>query len=190
MPVSRLPIKIGSDKSLGPNQSIYPVIHGLSIPINLKLLAFTLGAAATGFGVDATTLVKDWATRFAATFDEYCMTGLSFEVRTVNVSGIGQGLIYIYLDEKDSGVPTAAAAQASPRLDISINNAAMPIRHNLQWLARDVTDLGWTSTSSPTNPVYVKVFMSNTETGTANDTAVQLLITGSLNVDFRGYKNV
>jgi len=189
LPISSLPIKIGSDTSLNPNQSIYPVIHGLSIPISLKFFSFTAGAAANVFAIDATALINAWSTRFANTFDEYCMTGFKFEVRLINTSGIGDGIVYFYLDEKDSGSPTASAAQASPRLDVTLNNAALPTRHQISWLARDLLDLGWTSTSNSTTPVWLKTFASPADTGTNNDTAFTTYITGALNVDFRGFKN-
>lgn len=134
-------------------------------------------------------LVNQWATRFGATFDEYCITGLTFEIRTVNTGGNGKGLLVLFLDEKDSTAPTANDANSSARLEIELNNSYAPIRHRIDWIAKDISDLTWTSTSTSVTPVFLKAFASNVATFTANDTGADTIITGSLNVDFRGFKN-
>lgn len=188
IPMSKLPFLIGSDHNLSAHDSVYPVIHGLSIPLNANVVTITAGAVGAVLNVNF-SLVDAWATRFAATFDEYCITGASFEVRAVPTAGNGTGLVYAYLDEKDSAAPTASPASGSPRLDIAFNNYYAPVTHQIDWLAKDLTDLSWTSTSTSFTPVYLKVFGSSAATFLDAAAAGQVYITGALNVDFRGFKN-
>lgn len=138
--MSKLPFLIGSDKNLSVHDSVYPVIHGLSIPLAANVAVVTAGAVASVININF-SLVDAWATRFAATFDEYCITGASLEVRAVPTAGNGTGLVYVYLDEKDSAAPTAGPASGSPRLDVALNNYYAPVTHKIDWLARDLTDL-------------------------------------------------
>ena len=189
LPVSRLPFRLGSDTSLGAGRSIYPVIHGLSIPITQIIRTSAAGVYSTSDSMNAQVICSDWANRFQATFDEYCMTGFSLELRVVPVSGGSKGLILAYLDERDSAVPSAAAAASSPRIDMLGHASAMPILHRLDWMARDISDLVWTSTATATNPVYLKLYANPSNTGTATDGIFDVYITGTMNVDFRGFKN-
>jgi len=189
LPVSRLPFRLGSDTSLGAGKSIYPVIHGLSVPITQIIRTSAAGVFSTSDAINAQVLCSDWANRWQAVFDEYCMTGFSFEIRVVPVSGGSKGLVLVYLDERDSAAPSAAAAASSPRLDILPHASAMPILHRLDWIARDISDLTWTSTATATNPVYLKLYANPSNTGTASDGIIDIYITGTMNLDFRGFKN-
>ena len=187
VPRSCLPFLVGSDKNLSAGLSVYPVIHGLSVPIKPFKFQMTAGAVAQQLAI-STTMLQDFATRLGATFDEYCITGASFEVRYMSTGGNQQGLVYAYLDEKDSTTPTAANAQNSPRLDITCANEALPIRHRIDWLPADYVDLDWTSTASLTTPCYVKVFASVADTLTSSDLAGFIYFTGALTIDVRGWK--
>ena len=187
IPIARLPLTIGSDKDLFSNQSVYPTIHGLAVPIVPFRFSSAAGALASQQAI-TTTILQDFSTRLGATFDEYCITGAVLEVRAIMRSGTAQGIVIIYLDEKDSTTPTAAAANAAPHIELSVNNEALPMRHRIEWLARDLVDLEWTSTSSLTTPCYVKGFTSQTVGFTAPDTVVDVIFTGALNLDVRGWK--
>lgn len=189
LPISKLPFRLGSDTSLGARNSIYPVIHGLSVPITQVIRTSTAGVFGSSDSMNAQVLCSDWANRWQKVFDEYCMTGFSLEIRAVPVSGGSKGLVLVYLDERDSAAPTAAAAASSPRLDILPHASAMPILHRLDWVARDVTDLAWSSTSSATNPVYLKIYATPANTGTASDGVIDIYVTGTMNLDFRGFQN-
>lgn len=187
IPISNLPFIVGSDKDLPAGLSVYPILHGLSVPIAPFRFNLVAGAMASQLAISI-AMLKDFNLRLGACFDEYCITGASFEVRFVNTSGSPQGLVYVFLDEKDSATPTASNAQNSPRIDILTSNEALPIRHRIDWKPADYVDLNWTSTSALTSPVYVKGFASNTETLTAGDTVGYLYFTGALSVDVRGWK--
>jgi len=189
LPISKLPFRLGSDTSLGARNSIYPVIHGLSIPITQVIRTSAAGVFGSSDSMNAQVLCSDWANRFQKVFDEYCMTGFALEIRAVPVSGGSKGLVLVYLDERDAAAPSAAVAASSPRLDILPHASAMPILHRLDWVARDLADLSWTSTGTATNPVYLKIYADPSNTGTATDGVIDIYITGTMNVDFRGYKN-
>jgi len=135
-------------------------------------------------------MIKAWSTKFAAVFDEYCITGAHFEIRSNQVSGIGKGMLLVGLDEKDATTPTATSAAASAHIDVNVNNAYDPIRHMIDWVPTDYLDLQWSSvTSSSVTPVYIKVYGDNTTTFLNSDTAGDLYITGALSIDFRGFLN-
>lgn len=190
LPIAKLPIKVGSDQNLSANQSIYPVIHGLSVPIALQQIATATGALATGIGLSPSAVLPSFTSRLAAVFDEYCVTGALLEVRVVHKAGPAQGLVYVYMDEKDFGTPTSVEANASARIECLVNNSAMPVTHHIQWKASDVADLNWRSTSTEHtySPVMIKVFSSNADTGTAATTDYVVYITGCLNLDVRGWR--
>lgn len=188
IPMSKLPFLIGSDTNLSAHDSVYPVVHGMSIPIAALVGTVASGAIANSIAVSF-ALIDSWSSRYGNTFDEYCITGASFEVRAVTTAGNGTGLIYAYLDEKDSALPTSAPAAGSPRLDISFNNYFAPVTHQIDWMAKDLADLSWTSTATPITPVYLKIFGNAANTFLDAAAAGQVYVTGALNVDFRGFKN-
>lgn len=187
IPIANIPFVVGSDKDLPAGLSVYPTIHGLSVPIKPFSFFVNGGSVAQLMGVSI-TMLQDFATRLGATFDEYCITGMSLEVRYVTTSGGQQGLVYVYLDEKDATTPTAANAQNSPRIDLMCATEALPIRHRIEWVPADLVDLDWTSTSNLTSPCYVKCFASPSATLTAPDLQGYVYFTGSLSIDVRGWK--
>lgn len=190
LPLARLPLKIGSDTSLKAGQSVYPTIRGLSVPL---LLQVSTSVAATTFSMVqqiSAASIRDFATRLGACFDEYCITGALFEIQVINLGGSGVGKVYAYLDEKDTTAATASAAIGSPHLDISVNTATLPIRHTIEWLARDLTDLAWTSSSvTSVVPVSLKAFASVADSGLDATTVFRVEVTGALNIDVRGWKS-
>ena len=147
LPIAKLPIKIGSDESLKASQSIYPTIHGLSVPIPLQQFSTITGTLSGVLHINPNSLITSFPTRLGAVFDEYCITGALLEIRVVHRAGPAQGLVYVYMDEKDFGAPTASEANCVPRLEALIHNAAMPVLHHISWKASDVADLEWRSVS-------------------------------------------
>lgn len=140
--------------------------------------------------INPIALISGFAIRLAAVFDEYCITGALFEIRIVHRAGPAQGLIYVYMDEKDFGAPSAPEANGVPRIEALVHNAAMPVLHHIYWKASDVADLEWRSTSSAANysPAALKLFASNADTGTSATTDCVVYVTGALNLDVRGWR--
>jgi len=156
----------------------------------LQQTATATGALATGIGINPAAIVSSFTSRLAACFDEYCVTGALFEIRVVHKAGPAQGLVYVYMDEKDFGAPSVGEANCVPRLEALVNNAAMPVLHHIAWKASDVADLEWrsTSTAASYSPVMLKIFASNVDTGTAATTDFVVYVTGALNIDVRGWR--
>lgn len=191
LPIPKLPLRIGSDTSLGVGRSIYPVLNGLSIPIGPTQSSMTSGAMASVISINP-SIVNQWSTRYAATFDEYCIVGLSFEIRSFVTPGSADQAGYgaFFLDEKDSAAPTASNMFASPRIEVMNPSVYAPVPHYIEWKASDVADLNWLSTSITANtPVYLKGFGSTADTFTTTGTNINYVITGTLAVSFRGWKN-
>lgn len=135
-------------------------------------------------------LISGFALRLAAVFDEYCITGALLEIRVVHRAGPAQGLVYVYMDEKDYGAPSATEANCVARLETLIHNAALPVTHHISWKASDVADLDWRSTSFAAHfaPAALKLFASNADTGTSATTDCVVYVTGALNLDVRGWR--
>lgn len=135
-------------------------------------------------------LITGFASRLAAVFDEYCITGALFEIRVVHRAGPAQGLVYVYMDEKDFGAPSASEANCVPRLEALIHNAAMPVLHHVSWKASDVADLEWRSTTTAATyaPAALKLFATSADTGTSATTDCVVYVTGALNIDVRGWR--
>ncbi len=186
MPIGRLPIKIGSDKDLAPNQSVYPPMVQLDAACSFAGFNITTGACASVKGVDL-TWIPNFSTRFGALFDEYCVVGADLEL-SVNEVTNPQGVLMALFDEKGGAAPTSAVVNAA-RVDIRLDNNMAMIRHRMQWKARDYLDLQWTDIGTTTTPVYLKLWADPTTTGTSATTGGIVHVTGSIAFCFRGYKN-
>jgi hypothetical protein len=185
LPLGRLPVVLGSDKELSPNRTVYPVLRSLSAPIIPFQTVVTAGAVAQVLTINPQSLIKNFASRFGALFDEYCTVGLDLEFRVVTV-GVPQGSVKVILDEKNAAAPTNAVLD-QPSLDMVLTTTESPSRYHLKWKAQDYNDLVWTSTTVTFTPCYVKLFASNADTLTGATTTANIAVTGSLAMDFRGY---
>lgn len=188
LPVGRLPIKIGSNTSLSPDRSIYPNVV-LSIPLVPFQTTMAAGALNSVLAISYTTVVENWASRFASLFDEYCIVGMSIDVDWTATSATETGKVLVGLDEADATAPTFALMASSPHLDISVNNAFAPLRHCIKWKARDYKDLQFTSTATVVTPVYVKAYSDVANCFTTSAVTGNLNYTGEICVQFRGYAN-
>ncbi len=186
LPIGRLPIKIGSDKDLSATQAIYPPMVKLDVPTAVQNYSIASGALAVSKPLDL-TYIPNFATRFGALFDEYCVVGAELEISVAAVVN-GQGCLMASLDEKTPSVPTGAVINA-PRVDIRIDPFNQPVRHKLQWIAKDYLDLQWTDIGTTSTPVYLKLWADPTTTGTLNTSVGVVSVTGTLAFCFRGYKN-
>jgi hypothetical protein len=184
-PAGRLPITLGSDRALSAVQSVYPRVR-LDVPIIIQKLGIAAGATTTSTVIDK-TMIQDWATRFQTLFDEYCLVGADIEIRLSNFVS-AQGVILFYLEEKSSAAATLASAMASPHLDVLVSATESPSRYRIKWVAQDLTDLAWSDTSTTVTPVYLKQFASNAGTGTGAATTFDVIISGTLAFEFRGYR--
>jgi hypothetical protein len=157
----------------------------LDIPMVAVQTSIVAGNMATSYPMNL-TLIKDFATRFGALFDEYAIVGADFEVRMSNVVN-PQGIAYGLIDEKTSAVPNASAANSS-RLDMAVNNYDTSNHYHIQWKARDYLDLEWQDIGTTYTPAWLKFYASTAETGTNASTTANILITGTFAYCFRGYK--
>jgi hypothetical protein len=185
IPVPRLPFLIGSSRSLGAKQSVYPNVS-LSIPIIPQFLGIVAGGLTTSLAlVLGGTIIENW-TGFDGLFGECCLIGVKLELRVTGVT-TPSGLVIAYFDEKSAAAPTAALALAAPHVDILVSNTESPSTHMISWMPQDYLDLEWSATSAPSTPVWFKAFAAAASTGTAAGTAGQVIVTGALQVAFRGY---
>ena len=157
------------------------------MPIQLFQYNVVAGALAQNYPV-GTNLILNFASRFGALFDEFCIVGAEFEVKAYSIAN-PSGFLCCSLDEKTASAPTAAVLNG-PRLDIPLDNYAAPIKHQVSWVAKDYSDLQWVDIgSTSSNPVNLKLFCSVADTLTSGSTTAIVNVAGTLAFCFRGYKN-
>lgn len=184
MPISRLPVTLGSDRKLSAGLTVYPRVN-LDVPVIFTRTAVAAGATTSVYNIDISK-VDSFATRFASLFDEYCIVGAKLEIRLNNIV-VPQGFVCAYVDEKSSAVATLSAAQSAGRLDMVVG-VESPSRYDISWVPGDFTDLSYSDTGTTTTPAYIKFFASNAGTGTNAATTFDIMITGTFAFTFRGYK--
>ena len=180
----RIPRLLGAAEVLGNSLSVYPTVN-LDIAIKPQQFSIAAGAVTGAIGFDPATIVNGYNTRFQA-FREWVVLGANLEIRLNNVANT-QGYILAYLDEKSSAAPTAAEATQRPRLDMTCGPLFERKPYRLQWTPRDLTDESYTPFGTSFSPCYLKVFASNADTFTGATTTGQIIVTGSLALQFRGY---
>lgn len=185
LPIGRLPITLGADRTLSANRTIYPSMVKLDVPIVALAPLIVTGQSSAVYPLD-TNLIRAWATRFGALFDEYAIVGFSGEVRLSNVVNPA-GVLFCLIDEK-SASPLGPAAANSARLDIAVNNYDTSNHYRINWVARDYLDLEWQDIANNYIPAWLKFYASPSETGTTASTTASILITGTLALCFRGYR--
>lgn len=183
-PRPRLPLRLGADSSLPQALSVYPQVN-LDVPIIQQNLAIVAGVCASSVALD-TTVIQDWATRFAAVFREYAIVGARLELRMNNVA-VTSGMAAAFLDEQSAAAPTPSNALNRPRLDMIVGPLFVPRAYRLDWTPRDILDLDYVAVGTNFTPVWLKVITDNGNFGTQNTTTGSIIVTGSLALSFRGY---
>jgi hypothetical protein len=184
IPIPRLPFLIGSDTRLPSRLSVYPT-WDVSLPLGLSKVSLVAGACATAINIDE-TLIPSFNTRFASTFRECAIVGARIELRLANVVN-GTGLIFAFLNEKQSASPVSSEAQDAPHLDMLVSATESPSKYNLDWKARDLLDIGWSPIASVATPVTLKLYASVATTLTGSTTTADILISGAMQIAFRGW---
>jgi hypothetical protein len=172
---------------LNPNTTVYPKMIKLDFPLIPISSATAAGAYSIVINIiAAASMIANYA-NLAAVFDEVCIVGARFELR-LDVTANPAGSVWAYVDEKVAAAPTLANSQNKARLDMAAFGNESPNRYTLLWKARDYTDLIWEPTGSATASAYLKIFASNAGTGTNAAGGINLLVTGSVALCFRGYQ--
>jgi hypothetical protein len=125
------------------------------------------------------TLVNNW-TAYAKIFEEYCLTGFRLEVR-FQTTAFSTGVVLITLDEKDGTVPTVLQYD-KPHIELMTTINSGVDFQTIEWVPSDLADLQWTSTASTVTPIWMKYFSAFNSSSSGN-----VLITGTLSVNFRGF---
>jgi hypothetical protein len=182
-PFPRLPSWIGTP-NLRAGLAIYPRVN-LDMPITPNDLGVAAGSLAQVIAIDP-TLVTNFAARFGATFKEYCVVGVRFELRNSASTTLPSGFILSYIDEESNAAPTASSVNY-PHAEVPL--VASPsdgVMHTVSWVPRDYKDLQWTAIGVTTTSAYMKLFGS-TLTGLQATTAAVVSYSGAIAVAFRGY---
>ncbi len=183
LPRPKMPKPLLSSGLIRPNTAIYPRVS-LSIPGQVLKQSITAGGIANVITVNF-GLILNWATRFAAVFREYCIVGVCFDIQRAGTAI--PGVLKIFYDEKDSGIPTSTGALSSIGYELTLSTTAdVGRRRCFEWVAQDYADLGWLIATTSYNIGYLKLYTDSTNYGCSG--ACDILITPVLQVEFRGYK--
>jgi len=185
-PMPRLPSWIGTP-SLRAGVSVYPRVR-LDVAISPSVLGVAAGALASSTSIDWTTLIPNFASRFASLFREAAIVGARFEIRVTEVTATPSGMVLAYIDETLASAPTAAALDFAhaeiPLTGTSVDSTGS--LHVVEWVPRSYSDLNWSATSGSPSSAYLKLF-AGSSTGTGGTTVASLNLTGALALEFRGY---
>jgi len=182
-PQPRLPRILGSDRDLPSTNSVYPHIR-LDVPMHQKIVNIVAGACAGVVPLDLTS-INNWS-RFQNLFREYAIVGARLEVRLNNVSTTA-GIVTAFIDEQTSTPPTNQDALNRPRLDMLCGPLFVPRAYRLSWMPRDILDLDYTNVATTFTPAWLKVFTNVADLNTNAATTGQVIVTGTLALEFRGY---
>ncbi len=183
-PQPRIPRLLGSDRDLPAGNSVYPKVR-IDVPIAPQVATLVSGAVAAVVALD-TSLIANWSTRFASLFKEYAIVGAALELRPNNIA-VTAGIVAAFLDEKSNAAPSQADMQDRPKLDMTCGPLFVPRAYRIKWMPGDLLDLDYTSSATNYTPVWLKIFSSVAATYTTATTTGQILVTGTLALEFRGY---
>jgi hypothetical protein len=163
---------------------VYPRVK-LDAPFKLSISSIAAGVLAASIPLDITQ-VLDWATRFQTLFREYAIVGARMEIRVQNVSPAA-GIVAAYIDEQAAAAPTATEAIHRPKLDMVAGPLTVPKSYHIDWTPRDILDLDFVSTATTFTPAWLKLYTDVGNFGANVAMTGQVIITGSLAFEFRGY---
>jgi len=150
-------------------------------------IAVAAGVTAQVITIGARSGIKNFATRFASLFKEWCVVGADMEVRLLVPITNPSGFMALTLDEVDNAAPTAACLEkAHVELQLVNPTTEVPI-HHLKWIATGYEDLQWQQTANDDNAAYLKLFASVADTFTGGATSGNVSVTGTLSCCFRQY---
>lgn len=184
-PKPRIPQLLGAAKSLSEGQSVYPHVK-LDVPIIQLNQPIAAGNVAQSIALNY-SLLNGFSTRFATLFREYAIVGGKFEVRMNNVVNPA-GTLAVFIEEQVNSIPTAGRALNRARLDVLITQQTVPGSYTLTWTPRDILDLDYVDVATSFNPAYLNIFTDVTNFGTLGTTTAEIIITGALALEFRGYQ--
>lgn len=183
-PRPSLPFRLGADTRLPQNLSVYPVVK-LDVPIIPFQATIAAGATSLSVAIDPNAVFA-FSTRFASLFREYAILGARLELRPQNISPAG-GVCAAFLDEQVAAAPTGPQAVNRPRLDMTLAPLTVPKAYHLDWTPRDLLDLDYVSTATTFTPVWLKIYTDTPNFFTPASTTGQILVTGTIAFQFRGY---
>jgi len=120
-------------------------------------------------------------------FEECCLVGVDFDIRYQAAAGFEFGMIVVGVDQDDATVPTSSILN-SPHLEISAAASTANQIYRVKWIPQDLKDLDWESTSSTTATAWLKFYADPSFTLTTAANVGRLIISGTIAVDYRQFK--
>lgn len=190
IPRGNVPRDISSARAVTPATSIYPRLLRLAVPISPDFFQVTATNALNAVTPLDTTLITNFAAKFAVLFREYVILGFNLQLRLIQQSATAAGyggIIRVYLDESSNSSPTATSSEQSAGLNIANDGVESPNRYNIKWKNRNLIDLAWGSTATNVTPVWIKLYSDSPIFGLPTSTTFQIAMTGTVLFAFRGF---
>jgi len=184
-PIPRLPSWLGAADRLSANATTYPNIK-LDVVMPITQATLAAGAIAQVIAIDA-GLVPNFAARFGNLFREYCVVGARFELTLTNVAN-PSGLVLAFVDEVLATAPNSGSL-FPPHIEIPLVSNPDGRLQTIDYAPKGYEDLVWTPTSVPVARAWLKLFAAAATTFTSATTSGNIIVRGTLALQFRGYAN-
>jgi hypothetical protein len=122
-------------------------------------------------------------TSFAALFQEYRIRRAVFDFTPI---GVNDGVTILAWKDDDFQNPSADSIASTTNFLKSNNSAAARSTFRTTWTARDIDNLDFESTSSPSGNAAALQIYTNTTTYGTQPTKALWLVRGMLRIEFRG----
>lgn len=186
VPVPVLPwLKVGSDTKLYSKATVNPDRVTFCLPIVPAQVALAAGVMSTTLPI--TLGMFNNSAALIALFEEYCIVGASFEFRMNPTAAFDTGFFAIAADMADNTPPTSTIL-SSPHLEMMCTTNAAMNKEYLDYLPASPLALEWTPTSSTVDFAWLKFYASLANTFTTAAMTSKLLMTGTISVSFRQFK--
>lgn len=152
-----------------------------------SLISATAGVLSGGLNLTSCpTNIPNWSSRWAACFSEYRVIGVRAYARCINASGVAQGTVLGWVDEKNNAPSSTTASSA--RAAVMPASAAAGTVGTVQeftWVPHDIADLDFISTGSAANLAYLLLYASPSLTGTGAASTFTIQLNTVVRVQFR-----
>lgn len=186
LPIPQLPwLKVGSDDVLSSSATVNPARVAFVMPILPFVVPIVAGAASAAKAISPA--LSSTNTALSLCFEECCLCGLELEIRYQPAAAFETGTIIVAIDEEDAVLPTSSIL-AAPHLDISCAAYNADNTYLVKWKPSDLTDLAWFDTVTITPTAWCKFFAAPATTFTGGAQAGSLLVTGSIVMNYRQFR--
>lgn len=178
-----LPVMLTPGFRLGSRKAV-PKIYVFDLPITPITFSVVAGALAQATAVGNGAGYFPRVASFNAIFAENRLIGCRFRIKVTTPFTTPQGYTSFYINEKLSSAPTANEAQSAPHIEIPHLGTSNDQNYYIDWVARDLNDLGFTQSGT----TFISFYLKGLAAGTAAGTAGTFTVDGVFRMQYRGFQ--